>query len=639
MDYKPEGKNENYPKWVSLETTEEIMQQMKTKICKIYLKNGKKGTGFFCKILLSKKIKTNVLITCNHIIDEKVIENKEEITLEINSVNEPIRLKLKNILIYTNDKYDITIIEIKKDDKINCNYFEFENNKYIEKNIKESIYILHYPGNENISVSYGIIDSINSIDEYEFIHYCSTDNGSSGSPIINLKNKNIIGIHKGANKGLKDKYNLGIFLKFPIDEYIQQNYKEKYAIEFNKKFKMNINTNIKKLDLGNKENKFESEISDYNLIDNNIEINKGIIQLVEEYNNNIKIKKKLLVGINCFISCLGPPGSGKSTFCSNYYKRLYKVKYDYFKSSDNELTFTKGIWMISDAERRKIPINIKKDILDVEGFQVDDIKSWKYIMIIAFLSTDLIILNRNPRFGDVRKMLKIIESSLKKMRKMNIIRLLKVIYIQTNKDPNKQKPIEKLLEDYQFDKNAFEGIKFKYLYLPSISPDELENEKDLMHFSNYRNKFDEILNLLISTNYYNSASSLMDWVDMFNETINGNSGFNVQTILKELESDFNGVYNRYENKIKNELSQKINKLKKLESINETFDQFIKKQNDLNFKFEIKNEDLTFYGGNEYFNNYYEKLKKNKTFKIEPKDIFFNFYNNEKIKLEIAENMV
>ena len=65
---------------------------------------------------------------------------------------------------------------------------------------------------------------------------------------------------------------------------IQQNYKEKYAIEFNKKFKMNINTNIKKLDLGNKENKFESEISDYNLIDNNIEINKGIIQLVEEYN-------------------------------------------------------------------------------------------------------------------------------------------------------------------------------------------------------------------------------------------------------------------------------------------------------------------------------------------------------------------
>ena len=52
--------------------------------------------------------------------------------------------------------------------------FEFEYNKYIEKKIKGSIYILHYPGNENISFSYGIIDSINSIDEYEFIHNCST---------------------------------------------------------------------------------------------------------------------------------------------------------------------------------------------------------------------------------------------------------------------------------------------------------------------------------------------------------------------------------------------------------------------------------------------------------------------------------
>ena len=40
----------NYPLPVSLSTTEEIVKQMKNSICKICTSNGKKGTGFFCKI-------------------------------------------------------------------------------------------------------------------------------------------------------------------------------------------------------------------------------------------------------------------------------------------------------------------------------------------------------------------------------------------------------------------------------------------------------------------------------------------------------------------------------------------------------------------------------------------------------------
>ena len=159
MDYKPEGKLENYPKWVSLETTEEIIKQMKTKICKIYLKNGIKGTGFFCKIsLLNQNNKLNVLITNNHIINEEIIKGKE-IIIKIN--NKSKRIELDNRIKYTNKEYDVTIIEIKKEDEINCEYFENEINNFNEENNKESIYILHYPGNENISVSYGIINVIN----------------------------------------------------------------------------------------------------------------------------------------------------------------------------------------------------------------------------------------------------------------------------------------------------------------------------------------------------------------------------------------------------------------------------------------------------------------------------------------------
>ena len=41
---------ENYPNPVSLKSTEKIIEQMKNNVCRIYLNEGSKGTGFFCKI-------------------------------------------------------------------------------------------------------------------------------------------------------------------------------------------------------------------------------------------------------------------------------------------------------------------------------------------------------------------------------------------------------------------------------------------------------------------------------------------------------------------------------------------------------------------------------------------------------------
>ena len=56
------------------------------------------------------------------------------------------------------------------------------------------------------------------------------------------------------------------------------------------------------------------------------------------------------------------------------------------KRRNSELSIDKVLEI--DSERRKIPIMIKKDILDVEGFLSDDPKCWKYVMIIAFLSIE-----------------------------------------------------------------------------------------------------------------------------------------------------------------------------------------------------------------------------------------------------------
>ena len=95
---------------------------------------------------------------------------------------------------------DITIIEIKEKDNIN-NYLDIDE-RYNKDRIKErynneSLYVLNYPKGENMVVSYGLL---NDIDNGKISHLCSTDKGSSGSPIISLKTLKLICIHIGYDK-------------------------------------------------------------------------------------------------------------------------------------------------------------------------------------------------------------------------------------------------------------------------------------------------------------------------------------------------------------------------------------------------------------------------------------------------------
>ena len=64
------------------------------------------------------------------------------------------------------------------------------------------------------------------------------------------------------------------------------------------------------------------------------------------------------------------------------------------------MSFRKGLWILKQTERQNIKQNIDKDIIDVEGFQVDELSTWKYIMIIAFIATDLIVVNKTERKDD-----------------------------------------------------------------------------------------------------------------------------------------------------------------------------------------------------------------------------------------------
>ena len=209
MDGIKEKILKNYPEIVSLESTEIIINQMKNNIVKIILNDGSKGTGFFCKIPYINNKELKVLITNNHVIDL----NMDKIIISINNDNEIKEIELNNRIKYTNKEYDITIIEIKEEDNIN-NYLEIDKNiMKKDKNIiyiNNSIYILQYPRGKSIGVSYGILKGIYEDKKNNFNHVCSTEEGSSGSPIINLINNKVIGIHKESN----NNYNIGLFINY-----------------------------------------------------------------------------------------------------------------------------------------------------------------------------------------------------------------------------------------------------------------------------------------------------------------------------------------------------------------------------------------------------------------------------------------
>ena len=173
---------------------------------------------------------------------------------------------------YTNEQYDTTIIEIKEEDGIN-NFMELDdgiiddiiyNKNKISQYNEKTIYIIHYPEGQ-LSVSYGIISGIFEVEaeRHNFYHKCPTRKGSSGSPVLNLKNK-IIGIHKEA---FKDNNNQGTFLNYPIKEFININYKNQF-IKPKKEININIINNNNNL-----KNKGNDIIDSYNNKNENININ------------------------------------------------------------------------------------------------------------------------------------------------------------------------------------------------------------------------------------------------------------------------------------------------------------------------------------------------------------------------------
>ena len=240
---------------ISIKGMEKITFQLKNCVCKIRKKDNVKATGFFCKIPYQNNKLLTVLFTNNHVISQNdlIINNQIEITM--NDDNEIRSILIDNSRIFfTDPDLDVTIIEIKPNiDKIN-NFLDLDEKIFKEKNLVEALfkkkfgYVLNYPKGENVVASFGQIIQI--VDK-KINHSCSTDKGSSGSPILDLDSFKVIGIHYGSSDNFQ--FNKGMFMKnivFKFNNFMQKGINNK----------SNINNKIESMKTYNVSFKISQEI-------------------------------------------------------------------------------------------------------------------------------------------------------------------------------------------------------------------------------------------------------------------------------------------------------------------------------------------------------------------------------------------
>ena len=279
------------PNSITQEQIKNIYIQMENFLCKI-IHHKERGTGFFCKIPFPDEFTLlPVLITCNHVLNNKVIFKEKKINFILNNTSYSLPID-DSRKVYSNKVKDTTIIEIKKVDNIPNIFLDLDENLF-KPNLKEtylnkSVYILHFAHGRTAKYSPGVISIFRNADvigHYNILYSCSTNNGSSGGPIINPSNYKIIGLHKGYDH--KEKLNLGIIIKSQILDFYYL-YKKKQLLinqhNFQPKEKDKKNDNNfyeynfqpkEKYDNNNNNNNFEED----NFLPNKI---------YEKYYNNLE---------------------------------------------------------------------------------------------------------------------------------------------------------------------------------------------------------------------------------------------------------------------------------------------------------------------------------------------------------------
>jgi len=276
----------------TIEDMERIMHIMKNSICKISINNGQQGTGFLCRFNINDWDTLRCLVTTDFFIDESDFDpgSKINFSLDEGRINKEITIE-ENRKKYTNKEYGITFIEIKSKDGIKKESFmEIDENIY-DNNPKEylkrlPVFLLQYPNGDKIKKSEGIILKLRDNNTIE--HLCKCDSCSSGGPLINFNNNKIIAIHKDFGNG--QQWNLGIFIKAPIEKFkeainnIENNQNLRQGNNFNMNNNMNnMNMNMNNINMNNINN-FMNNMNMNNM--NNMDMNNMNMNNMNDMNIN-----------------------------------------------------------------------------------------------------------------------------------------------------------------------------------------------------------------------------------------------------------------------------------------------------------------------------------------------------------------
>ena len=173
-------------------------------VCKINFYNKvtntlDSATGFFMDIYPSFKC----LLTNYHAINQNMVDDNLiiEVTNYLGAKGKLVLNKKERYIKCFDEPYDITVIQIKKTDKINKLFeslkpdLNYQNGYKTYKNI--DIFIMEFPYGKNLNIAPGKITDIDEEKNFLLSHKILTNEGSSGSPIILISNLKVIGIHKG----------------------------------------------------------------------------------------------------------------------------------------------------------------------------------------------------------------------------------------------------------------------------------------------------------------------------------------------------------------------------------------------------------------------------------------------------------
>ena len=166
-------------------------------ICNIN-NQGINGIGFLCKIPSESNELVPVLITNSNLLPESDIISGKKIEFKLNGVSHSLTIDESRKVFNNQNDYNITIIEIKKEDKLDTNSFleiEIDQNLKLEEYKKKQISLLIKSQKDNIELKSCKITNLGE-KEYEIEYSCDIKEEVYGSPLININTNKIIGIHK-----------------------------------------------------------------------------------------------------------------------------------------------------------------------------------------------------------------------------------------------------------------------------------------------------------------------------------------------------------------------------------------------------------------------------------------------------------